>query len=65
VGQLVSSAAPARVGVDQVVRTFAVISVMNYVYWWYRPHGRLRPEDVAEQTCQLVAEMLGTSVPTA
>jgi AcrR family transcriptional regulator len=56
---LVDDVAPPNGDIDDVVRTFAVINVVNYVYWWYRRDGRLKPEDVADQSCTLVALMLG------
>jgi AcrR family transcriptional regulator len=66
VRELISEVAPNSGEVNDVVRTFAVVSVMNYVYWWYRSDGSLRPEEVAADTCRLVASMLGEpgSVPS-
>jgi len=38
---------------DKTVITFAIFAVMNWVYRWFKPGGRLSIEEVAESTIDL------------
>jgi AcrR family transcriptional regulator len=37
---------------DEKVATLAILGMCNWIFEWYRPRGRLRPEDLADQLAE-------------
>ncbi len=54
---LIREAAPES-KIDPAVATFSIVSICERVITWYRPDGRLSPEQVADQIWTMVAAML-------
>jgi hypothetical protein len=34
---------------DAKIATLAILGMVNWIYEWYRPRGRLRPEALADE----------------
>lgn len=41
-------------GVDRTVAALGIIGMCTWVAWWYRPMGRLRPAEIAEDFARLL-----------
>jgi AcrR family transcriptional regulator len=37
---------------DEKIATLAILGMCNWIFEWYRPRGRLRPEDLADQLAE-------------
>ena len=37
---------------DEKIATLAILGMCNWIFEWYRPRGRLRPEDLANQLAE-------------
>jgi len=37
---------------DEKIATLAILGMCNWIFEWYRPRGRLRPEDLASQLAE-------------
>jgi len=44
---------------DPDIAVLAIGGMVSWAYSWYRPNGRLAPEDIAEQMDELVLQMVG------
>ncbi len=44
---------------DEGTVTLAISGMMTWIYSWYRPEGRLNPDQVADQMAQLALRMVG------
>ena len=40
--------------VDKAVATFSIFAMMNWIYRWFNPKGRLSAEEVANQTTEIL-----------
>jgi hypothetical protein len=34
---------------DEKIATLAILGMCNWIFEWYRPRGRLRPDDLANE----------------
>lgn len=51
-------------GIDPKMATFALFGMMNWVYHWYRPRGRWKPDQLSSFYAELAIEGLtGASAP--
>jgi TetR/AcrR family transcriptional regulator, cholesterol catabolism regulator len=58
--QEVQDASESKQPVDLTVATYALFGMMNWIYNWYDPQGKLKVHDLAQQLTQL---FLGGFVP--
>jgi hypothetical protein len=43
---------------DEKIATLAILGMCNWIFEWYRPRGRLRPEDLANELAERAVRSL-------
>jgi AcrR family transcriptional regulator len=50
--------------VDKAVATFSIFAMMNWIYRWFNPKGKLSAEEVASQTTEILFRGILKEAPT-